>query len=170
MTVKHTTVTLSGLLLIVTAVATALTAGLFYAWSCSVTPGLALVDDATYITAFRAMNRAIQNPVFFATFMGTAVLLPVSAFLQYRQGTQMQFWLLLAASAVYLTGVMGVTVAGNVPMNDALDAFNLKAASVQDLAVQRANFEGPWNRLNTIRTLSSLVTIVLVILACMRGK
>jgi len=162
--------TTPNMILLITAVATALIGGLFYAWSCSVTPGLAQVDDATFITSFQAMNRAIQNPAFFASFMGTALLLPLSMFLQYRYGAMVPFRLLLAASVVYLAGVMGVTMAGNVPMNNALDAFNLKTATAQEIAAQRARFEGPWNRLNTIRTLSAVLTIVLVLLACMRSK
>lgn len=162
--------TIPAIILIITAVATALIAGLFYAWSYSVTPGLAQVDDATYVASFQAMNRAIQNPVFFASFMGTAFLLPVSTYLQYKHGTQAQFWLLLGATVLYLGGVMGVTMAGNVPMNNALDAFNLKTATAQEIAAQRAKFEAPWNRLNSIRTVSSILTIVLVIIACVRHK
>lgn len=167
---KPLLMTTSNIMLLVTAVTTALIGGLFYAWSCSVTPGLAQVDDAGFITAFQAMNRAIQNPLFFACFMGTALLLPLSTFFQYRHGAMVPFRLLLAASVVYLVGVIGVTAAGNVPMNNALDAFNLKTASAQDIAAQRARFEGPWNRLNNIRTFASVVTIVLVVLACMRSK
>ena len=111
---------LSTVILIITATATALIAGLFYAWSCSVVPGLARLNDAEYLASFQAMNRAILNPVFFASFMGTLVLLPLCTYLHYTPGS-VRFMLLLAASILYAVGVFGVTMAGNVPLNDMLD-------------------------------------------------
>ncbi len=69
------------LLLLGTAVLTALIAGLFYAYSCSVVLGLGKLSDAEYLKAMQNINREILNPVFFMmSFMGTAILLPVSAF------------------------------------------------------------------------------------------
>ncbi|MET3535054.1 anthrone oxygenase family protein [Chryseobacterium limigenitum] len=68
------------ILLIVTAVLTALIAGLFYAYSCSVVLGLGKLSDTEYLKAMQSINREILNPVFFVSFMGTAVLLPISTF------------------------------------------------------------------------------------------
>jgi len=159
--------TISQIVLIFTATATALISGLFYAWSCSVVPGLARVSDSTYLEAMQQINRAILNPVFFLSFIGTALLLPLSTWLYYGPGPNAHFWLLLLASVVYLAGTFGVTMFGNVPLNDALDAFNLSSASAQELAAQRARFEGPWNNLNIIRTIAGVAALVLIILACL---
>ena len=159
--------TISQIVLIFTATATALISGLFYAWSCSVVPGLARVSDSTYLEAMQQINRAILNPVFFLSFIGTALLLPLSTWLYYGNGPNARFWLLLLASVVYLAGTFGVTMFGNVPLNDALDAFNLSSASAQELAAQRARFEGPWNNLNIIRTIAGVAALVLIILACL---
>jgi uncharacterized membrane protein len=157
----------SNLLLIVTATTTALMAGLFYAWSVSVTPGLAQVTDREYVAAMQAMNRAILNPVFFAAFMGTLFLLPVTTYLHYDQPLSARFWFLLTATVVYGVGVFGVTIVGNVPLNNALDAFPLVAASDAEISARRVSFEGPWNSLNTIRSYAAVLAIVLVILACL---
>ena len=157
----------TNIILIITATAAALIAGLFYAWACSVTPGLARVPDQTYIAAMQSMNRAILNPVFFITFLGTALLLPLSTYLHY--GHPIRFWLLLTATILYIIGVFGVTMVGNVPLNDALDAFPLYTASAQEIAALRARFETPWNNLNLIRTVASVVTIILVIIACINN-
>lgn len=158
---------ISHIVLIVTAVMTALISGLFYAWSCSVVPGLARVSDSTYLEAMQQINRAILNPVFFLSFIGTALLLPLSTWLHYGPELNARFWLLLLASVVYLAGTFGVTMFGNAPLNDALDAFNLSSASVQELAAQRARFEGPWNNLNIIRTMAGVGALILIILACL---
>lgn len=155
------------LLLIITAVATALMAGLFFAWSVSVMPGIALLPDAAFIAAMRAMNKAILNPIFFAAFFGTLLLLPLSTWLHYSQPPSIRFWLLLAATMLYGAGVFGVTFFGNVPLNDRLAAFSLSSASAGEIAALRAGFEDPWNRLNNIRTISSILSILLVIIACL---
>lgn len=160
-------ITLSNILLVITATTTALIAGLFFAWSCSVTIGLARVTDIVYITAMQSMNRAILNPVFLSCFLGTAILLPLSTYIQYSPATLSRFWFLLAASVVYIIGVLGVTMAGNVPLNESLDVFALSSASASEISLQRAAFEGKWNFLNTIRTIASALSIILVIIACL---
>lgn len=155
------------LILWATATLTALIAGLFYAWSCSVVPGIGRLSDTHYLTSFQMMNRAILNPVFFMSFMGTVILLPVCTYMQYSQPVSLRFWLLLTATILYVVGVFGVTMFGNVPLNNALDAFNIPAASPAELAAMRLRLEGPWNSLNTIRTLANILSLMLVIAACM---
>lgn len=163
-------ITPSNIVLILAATATALMTGLFYAWSCSVTIGIARLPDPEYMAAMQAMNDAILNPVFFAGFLGAAILLPVSTFMHYTQPASARFWLLLGATAVYLVGVFGVTFFGNVPLNDALKNFNLHTASLQEITAQRVKFEAPWNKLNTVRTVAATLAIVLVIIACLQPK
>jgi len=158
---------LPNIVLWATATVTALITGLFYAWSCSVIPGISRLPDTQYLTAFQAMNRAILNPVFFTSFMGALVLLPVCAFMQYGQPAPLRFWLLLAAALVYIAGGFGVTAAGNVPLNNALDAFDIPGASAAEISAMRLRFEGPWNHLHHIRTVACLASLMLVIAACM---
>lgn len=154
-------------LLGLTAISTGLVAGLFYAYSCSVSPGLKRLTDTAYIQAMQCINRAILNPVFFASFMGSLVLLPLSTWMLYRYAVPAGGWFLLAASIVYLAGVFGVTVAGNVPLNNALDKVDTATAAAASLAQQRALFERRWNRLNMVRTVFAIVTLALVIVACL---
>ncbi|CEJ71647.1 hypothetical protein BN1195_03997 [Chryseobacterium oranimense G311] len=154
--------------LLITAVLTALIAGLFYSYSCSVVLGLGKLSDMEYLKSMQSINREILNPVFFMSFMGTAVLLPVTTFL--FRGEQPAFLFLLLASAAYLTGVFGVTVAGNVPLNDMLDKFDINGSTADAISQMRGNFENRWNLLNNIRTVFSVISIVLVICACIWNK
>jgi uncharacterized membrane protein len=156
------------LVLIITAVLTALIGGLFYAYSCSVVLGLGKLSDTEYLKAMKSINREILNPVFFMSFMGTAALLPVSAFL--FRGQQPVFIFLLLATLAYLIGVFGVTVAGNVPMNDALDKFDISNSTADAIKQMRENFENRWNFLNNIRTVFSVVSITFVVCACIWNK
>lgn len=156
------------LILIITATLTALIGGLFYAYSCSVVLGLGKLSDVEYLKAMQSINREILNPVFFLSFMGTAVMLPLAAFL-YRAQSPV-FILLLLAAIIYLVGVFGVTVAGNVPMNDQLDQFNITDSTMEAIKKVRENFENKWNFLNNIRTICSVMSIILVICACIWNK
>jgi uncharacterized membrane protein len=150
-----------------TALVTALIAGLFYSYSCSVSPGLGRLPDKEYLLAMQSINRAILNPVFFFSFMGTVILLPLCTWLCFKQGIQTSAICLVVASLTYLVGVFGVTIVGNVPLNNALDNLNVQQATLTELAVQRTKFEMPWNRLNNIRTIASILALVFVIAACL---
>ncbi|WP_449437495.1 anthrone oxygenase family protein [Pedobacter steynii] len=158
---------LTNIVLVLAGTATALMAGLFYAWYCSVNLGLAKLSDEGYLTAMQEINRAILNPVFFAGFFGALVLLPLSAYLHYGQPVQVKFWLLVAAALCYTLGTFGVTIFGNVPLNNALDVFELKSATAEAMRIHRDSFEATWNSLNTIRAVMATLAIVLVIIACL---
>lgn len=157
------------IILLVTTVTSALIAGLFYAYSCSVNLGLGKLPDVEYIKAMQSINREIQNPIFFVCFFGAFILIPLSAYLNYNQQPSIQFWLLVIATFTYAVGVFGVTVVGNVPLNEALENFNIINATQDAIQNQRALFEVRWNAFNTIRTISSLLTIIFLIIACMNN-
>jgi uncharacterized membrane protein len=76
--------------------------------------------------------------------------------------------LLLSASAVYLLGVVGVTMTWHVPRNTAL-ARVPSSATADEAARARASFEGTWNRLHVVRTLASVASLVLVATALVGG-
>ncbi|MCS3799435.1 DUF1772 domain-containing protein [Niastella sp. OAS944] len=158
--------TFANITLLITALTTALIAGLFYSYSCSVNPGLGKLPDAGYLAAMQSINREILNPLFFMSFIGTLILLPVSAWVQYSNPAHTRFYLLLAATVIYALGTFGVTIMGNVPLNNALDGFQLQSASPETLQQYRQSFEKPWNRLHSIRTMANAITLILVLLAC----
>lgn len=150
-----------------TTLTTALIAGLFYAYSCSVNPGLGKLPDMEYIAAMQSINMAIVNPVFMLSFIGTLLLLPTSTYLHYTGSFPARFIFLLIASLIYIIGTFGVTIFGNVPLNDALASFNLQKANIQEIADERSKFEESWNRLHTIRTFAAVTSLSLIIIACL---
>ena len=158
--------TASNVILVITATCTALIAGLLYAYSCSVIPGLKPLPDTEYIATMQSINKAIQNPVFFISFMGTLVLLPITTYMHYSQPLSQRFCFLLAGAVVYIIGVFGVTVFGNVPLNNTLEKFDLLHSSAESIRLQRVQFEGPWISWHTIRTIASVIALILVITGC----
>lgn len=141
---------------------TGLSAGLFYAWAVSVIPGTQRVIDTTYLEAMQAINRAILNPTFYLSFFGSLIMLGVASFYHYQSNG---FWLILVATILYLVGTFGVTAFGNVPLNDQLDILDLADLSPAKLAKFREYYETKWNRLHTIRTLFSIASFMLSLLA-----
>ena len=143
---------------------TALVTGLFYGYSVSVNGGLHRLNDSEYVKAMQSINAVIQNFLFFASFIGPVILLPLAAFLQ-RDADPMQFALLLASSILYIAGSFGLTMVGNVPLNVRLAKFDASKASGNEIAQARAGFERPWNRLHVIRTIASIASTVLIFVA-----
>jgi len=94
--------------------------------------------------------------------------LPVATWM--HRGDSVQCGLLLAASVVYIVGVLGVTMAGNVPLNEALDRFDAGTATVAQMARQRELFEGPWMALHSWRSVAAVVSFMLSVLAGLLGR
>lgn len=153
-------------ILIIATFFSGLMAGLFYSWTISVTPGLARIDDVSYLKAFQAMNRAIINPYFVVVFFGLVVLLPLLSYLSFQTSMSSRFGYVLTASILYFVGIMGITIAGNVPLNNALEALHIESMTPEQMNDFRKSFENKWNRLNLIRTISASVTFLLLAMAC----
>ena len=152
------------ILLLLTGFVTALISGLFYSYSCSVNPGLKRLPDMEYLHAMQVINRAILNPWFFISFIGTLLLLPVSAWMVYKnEGDSISFYMMLSAALIYLVGVFGVAVFGNVPLNERLDKLNLHSVGEDVLKTLRIAFERPWNSFHFIRTISIQLSLLLTL-------
>jgi uncharacterized membrane protein len=155
-------------LLTVATTTTGLTAGVFFDWHVTVMPALGELPDAEFIAAFQSLDRAIMNPLFLGgAFIGGAASL-VAATVAHRQEPA-RLRLLAAASAVYALGVVGVTMAGNVPLNEKLAEVSVASERPADLFTARMAFEGPWKKRHLVRTGAALGSLVLVSLA-MRSR
>lgn len=151
-------------LLVVAAVVAGLQAGTYFTWSTGVMPGLARVDDRTFVSAVQQMNLAIVNPVFIATFLGAPVLAGAAAVLC---GPQARPWAI--AATVLAVGTLVISFAGNIPLNDALEAAG-PVDRIKDLAAVRADFESLWVRLNVGRCLTSAGALGCLAMAALRAR
>jgi uncharacterized membrane protein len=142
-------------------ISSGLMAGLFFGWTVSVIPGLRRVPDETYITTMQNINRAIINPGFIIPFMGIPIVLGGAAVVHFRSGDTRRGWLLAAATLTYVLGVLGVTMGRNVPLNDALDAFDIRSATESALTDRRQNYESPWNSWHYLRTAANVASFAL---------
>jgi uncharacterized membrane protein len=153
------------IILVLAGTLTALVTGLYFGFAVSVNGGLHRLNDIEYVKAVQSINAVIQNPIFLVSFIGPVILLPLATLLQ-RDANSMQFALLLASSVLYITGSFGLTMVGNVPLNQKLARFDVTKASDSEISHARASFEKPWNRLHTIRTIASIAATILILVAC----
>lgn len=143
---------------------TGLVAGLFYGYQCSVINGLGALKDREYIAAFQNIDRVIQNPVFFASFLGCLVLLPLATYTFYRIETASVTPYLLMATITYVIGVFGVTIFFNVPLNNTLAAFDIQSLTDSQAQAARLDFEKAWNKRHLVRTLAAIASFMMLII------
>jgi uncharacterized membrane protein len=158
------------LLLLASVVATGLIAGLFYGWVVSVIPGTKRLDHVEYVRLMQHINREILRPRFLLLFMGVPFLLVAAGIAQLRSGDQRRGVLVLGSAVTYSVGVFGVTAARNVPLNDALDEFDLANADDADVEARRQSYETRWNRWNAVRSAANLVAFALVAAAAVLAE
>lgn len=142
------------------ALTTGLGAGLFYAYSCSVMPGLARVDDRSFIEVMQRINVAILNGWFMLSFLGALVLIGVAGVLALRAGSRALLPWIVAAAAFQLA-MLVITGAVSVPLNNRLAAAGAPD-HIADPAAVRAAFESAWVKWNLIRTLTCTVSFACI--------
>jgi len=155
--------TIENIGIIVLVVLAGLSAGLCFTWSNSITPGIGRLNDFGYLASFQEMNRAILNPTFFIVFFGPLFLGLINLYV-LRNSSNSIIVLLILAIGIYLFGVLIVTIFGNVPLNEILDKTELTTSSIEELKVLREKFEAKWNRLHLIRTVSSSLSFLFLVI------
>lgn len=143
--------------------------GFFYAWICSTMWGLDAADPAIAIAAMQAMNASVRNAVFAPAFFGTPVVLIVSALVAWAQRRRRSAGAFLGAGLVYLLGGLVLTIAVNVPMNEALALVEIPDDTAAAQEIWR-EYSGSWQVWNIARSLASGVALTLTGLALMHLK
>lgn len=142
-------------------IANGLLAGLFFAFTCALSPALGRLDDHAFVEAFRAVNAVILNGWFLSVFFLAPAVAIVSAVWGGVARQPSLPWLVTGAICAVITFV--ITVAANVPLNHALDTA-LTTTSAQYRAARLA-FEAAWNRWNLARTFTSVGALGLLSVA-----
>ncbi len=144
-----------------------LVAGFVFAFAVVVMPGIKGLKDREFIQAFQVMDRVIQNnqPLFVFVWVGSVVVLVVSAVLGFGQLDAGGRLLIVGATLIYVFGVQVPTLTINVPLNNRLQTLDVDAMTDTSRKDARADFEPRWIRWNSIRTaLASVASALLMIL------
>jgi uncharacterized membrane protein len=118
-------------------IVTGLLAGVYVAFLVGVMPALHGQSDEVFAAVMNRINTVIVNPAFLSLFLGAPLL--TAALLWWQRGP-------LVIVAVALAGAaFAITIAANVPLNDAL----ADGGSRQD-------FEAPWLVWHALRTATAV--------------
>ncbi|ASC73229.1 hypothetical protein XM38_041910 [Halomicronema hongdechloris C2206] len=147
------------------AIASALTAGIFFAFSTFVMQALAQQPPSQGIATMQSINITVINPWFMTAFFGPGLVslgLAIVAVNQWGTSDSL-YW--LAGGLLYLIGTIGVTIAGNIPLNDALAVVAPDSAAGATLWARYLTNWTLWNHIRTVAALGAaiLFTLSLVI-------
>lgn len=137
-----------------------LMAGFFFAFWVDVAPAMLELDAAGYIHTQQAINRVVRNAAFGAAYFGAAAVPLLAAAFLLVAGRRKEAALWLAIALSYLLGVFWLTREVNVPINNALAAWN-PAAPPADWATARAR----WNEANFVRGMANLAAFAAAVAA-----
>ena len=148
-------------LCIILGISSALVGGVFQAFSDFVMRGLARCDSAAGIQAMQHINKTVFKSVFLYTFLA---LMPASIVLAFLTPDMFEAgqYLVWMAAAIYGITVFGVTIIGNVPMNENLDRLNYSNPESHDYWI---HYVKQWTRLNHIRTLGAIAAAICYLVA-----
>lgn len=144
--------TAHGLLLTATAVGCGLIGGVFFAFSTFIMKALARLPAPQGIAAMQSINLVVINPLFLGALFGTGLL--CIAVLITGEGIHRY------AALAYLIGTIGVTMFGNVPLNNRLAAINPQAESSRQIWKHYLQHWTPWNHFRAAAALAACAAIV----------
>lgn len=113
----------------------------------------------------QAINATVRNGVFAFSFFGATLSLLLALVVHAPRLRSRRFLLMALAAALYIGGGFMVTFLVNVPMNEKL--ARVSDAAPAALAQVRAEYEGPWNFWNGVRTVFSSLAFLALIGACL---
>lgn len=137
------------LLVLLTAWGSAITGGIFYAFSSFVMAALARIPANAGISAMQSINITVINGTFFAVFFGTALLCLAIIALGLMGFGSLSKWTMIGAG-IYLIGTIGVTMILNVPLNDQLAVMDANAAASADVWIAYVRDWTLWNHVRTV--------------------
>ncbi len=138
-----------------------LIAGLFFAFSVSVMKALGALPHAQGIAAMQSINIVILNLWFLTAFFGTGaacLVLVVAALLRWSDPGA---GYALSGGLLYLIGALLVTMAFNVPRNNALARVEVASAEGAKLWADYLNTWTAWNHVRTIAALAAAASFTL---------
>lgn len=141
----------------------ALIAGVFFAFSTFVMKALAQQPTAQGIATMQSINITVINPLFMGAFLGTAaacIFLVIFSLLRWHQPGAIY---LLIGSLLYLVGTFGVTLAFNVPLNNALESAQPGSTESAKLWASYLTHWTNWNHLRTVNAIAAALSLIIAL-------
>jgi uncharacterized membrane protein len=114
------------------------------------------------VLAMNSINVVILESLFMPVFFGTTLASLALAVLSLMRWNDPAAMTMLAGGLIYVVGMFGVTMFFNVPLNNELAAVDPASAAA---APVWARYLKDWTVWNHVRTIASLVSTALFIIA-----
>ena len=160
---------MNGLLFTLTLVAAlgcGLNAGSLFAFSSFVMPALARVTPAVGVTAMQSMNKLAVTPAFMTALFGTALVCVATGGWALTDLGAPAAPYLLAGSALYLVGVIGLTAGFHQPRNLALGSVDPEGP---DTPERWRRYVAQWSAWNHLRVVAGLAAAAAFTVAAVIG-
>ena len=144
------------ILILAALVGSALMGGVCFAFGTAVMSSLQRMPAGQGATAMNIINVRIQNPLFLLAFLGTALACLALAVLAFVNDTPGKWWQ-LAGAALYIVGMMVVSFAVNIPLNDRLAAIDPNSAAG---AAEWLSYLAKWNPANNLRAVACALAVI----------
>ena len=135
-------------------------AGVYFTFSMFVMQSLDALEWPAGMVAMQSINRIIVKSLFLPLFFASSLACLLLAVIGVMQWGGAGAWQMVIGGTLYLVGMLVVTMIGNVPLNNALEATD--AAGPEAEAMWRRYMQRwlPWNH---VRTVSCTVSLALLI-------
>ena len=140
----------------------ALVGGVFFGFSNFVMAGLGRLAPEQGASAMNSINVTVINPAFMTALFGTGLLCLIAAAMALGSLGTLDGKLILAAALLYVVGCDGVTMALNVPLNNALAATPV---GTPEGAAIWTRYLKDWTFWNSVRTAASFAAAILFVVA-----
>jgi uncharacterized membrane protein len=145
-----------------TVLGSGLAAGVFFAFSAFVMPAVDRLPTAQSIAAMQSLNKLAVTPAFMTVLFGTALAGAALAVWAVTSWGQRPAPWVLGGSALYLIGAIVVTIAANVPLNNALATVDPEGTGA---AAHWSSYYSHWLAWNHVRAAAALGATALLTVA-----
>ena len=158
---RHLTTLLIGF----SVIGTGAMAGIYFIFSAVIMGSLSRQNPGVAIAVMNAINVDIVRSAFAVLFVATTLASLILAVIALRGMDAAGATPLLAAGAIYVIGMFGVTALFNVPLNNAL----ISPTALPDPAAAWRHYAPGWVMWNTVRAAASITASPLYLWAlCVR--
>lgn len=132
---------------------TAVMVGFWCTWGIIVLPALDKVSPTVAVASMRSLNESVLTPAFLVPFFASPLFSAAATLALATEGAAIAATLLGVATGTQIVGVILVTRAMNVPLNDHLARTNAAAEDAW------AAFSSAWQRAHRLRTTASCLAL-----------
>lgn len=144
-------------------------AGVYFAFSVFIMQALGALERPGGMLAMRSINRVILRSAFIPLFLASSAVCAVLAVWGAVAWQAPGGWQMGCGGALYVAGMFGVTMLGNVPLNNMLERTDPLGPEAEQAWRRYLLRWTAWNHLRTLSCLAATALLVAALLASARA-